>query len=259
MSSAGGQQCSFRPQRDGTHHRHGNRPHDPRVLPGRHGSQFQSGKGTVAVRSGGTDAVDSRPREERESHGEPGGRTVGPQGPRFGMPQEVHGVDEHREEDEAHGEREQPQENHHQHLFGPHPTTLPMARLAGPSSHALYRAHADACCPDAADDAPPGDLSTPGPPGTSAPAAAPRRVQLGGIRPVVPCSVIRDRTDEHPEGDSMAEAVMSLDQGTTSTRAIIFGHDGPPIASDQMEHEQIFPQAGWVEHDPLEIWRNTRP
>jgi glycerol kinase len=56
----------------------------------------------------------------------------------------------------------------------------------------------------------------------------------------------------------MAKAVMSLDQGTTSTRAIVFGHDGRPIATDQMEHTQIFPRAGWVEHDPLEIWRNTR-
>lgn len=56
----------------------------------------------------------------------------------------------------------------------------------------------------------------------------------------------------------MAKAVMSLDQGTTSTRAIIFGHDGRPIASDQIEHAQIFPKPGWVEHDPLEIWRNAR-
>jgi glycerol kinase len=56
----------------------------------------------------------------------------------------------------------------------------------------------------------------------------------------------------------MANAVLSIDQGTTSTRAIVFGQDGRPIASDQMEHAQIFPRAGWVEHDPLEIWRNTR-
>ena len=56
----------------------------------------------------------------------------------------------------------------------------------------------------------------------------------------------------------MAKCVMSLDQGTTSTRAILFGHDGKPIASSQVEHRQIFPQAGWVEHDPMEIWGNTR-
>jgi glycerol kinase len=51
---------------------------------------------------------------------------------------------------------------------------------------------------------------------------------------------------------------MAIDQGTTSTRAIIFNDEGLPLASDQIEHEQIFPQAGWVEHDPMEIWRNTR-
>jgi glycerol kinase len=51
---------------------------------------------------------------------------------------------------------------------------------------------------------------------------------------------------------------MAIDQGTTSSRAILFGHDGKPIASDQIEHAQIFPQPGWVEHDALEIWRNVR-
>jgi len=56
----------------------------------------------------------------------------------------------------------------------------------------------------------------------------------------------------------MGKAVMAIDQGTTSTRAILFDHKGLPLASDQMEHRQIFPQAGWVEHDPLEIWNNTR-
>lgn len=53
-------------------------------------------------------------------------------------------------------------------------------------------------------------------------------------------------------------AVMAVDQGTTSTRAIIFDESGTPLAVDQKEHEQIFPQAGWVEHDAREIWRNTR-
>jgi glycerol kinase len=56
----------------------------------------------------------------------------------------------------------------------------------------------------------------------------------------------------------MSKAVMAIDQGTTSTRAILFGHDGLPMGSDQIEHEQIFPQAGWVEHDAMEIWENTR-
>jgi glycerol kinase len=51
---------------------------------------------------------------------------------------------------------------------------------------------------------------------------------------------------------------LSIDQGTTSTRAIIFDHAGSIVASGQLEHEQIFPQAGWVEHNPKEIWDNTR-
>ena len=52
--------------------------------------------------------------------------------------------------------------------------------------------------------------------------------------------------------------ILSIDQGTTSTRAIIFDHAGQIVSSGQQEHEQIFPKSGWVEHDPLEIWRNTR-
>lgn len=56
----------------------------------------------------------------------------------------------------------------------------------------------------------------------------------------------------------MADYVLAIDQGTTSTRAIIFNHSGQIIETGQLEHEQIFPRAGWVEHDPEEIWRNTR-
>ncbi|MDO5025409.1 MAG: glycerol kinase GlpK [Trueperella sp.] len=52
--------------------------------------------------------------------------------------------------------------------------------------------------------------------------------------------------------------VMAIDQGTTSTRAIIFDHSGAIVSSGQVEHEQIFPQAGWVEHNPVEIAENTR-
>lgn len=52
--------------------------------------------------------------------------------------------------------------------------------------------------------------------------------------------------------------VMSIDQGTTSTRAIVFDHDARIIATGQREHEQIFPRPGHVEHDALEIWRSTR-
>ena len=52
--------------------------------------------------------------------------------------------------------------------------------------------------------------------------------------------------------------VLAIDQGTTSSRAIVFDHDGRLVATGQLEHEQIFPRAGWVEHDPMEIWKNVR-
>ena len=52
--------------------------------------------------------------------------------------------------------------------------------------------------------------------------------------------------------------VVAIDQGTTSTRAMVFDRSGRVVAVDQLEHRQIFPRAGWVEHDALEIWQNTR-
>ncbi len=55
-----------------------------------------------------------------------------------------------------------------------------------------------------------------------------------------------------------ARYVLAIDQGTTSTRAIIFNHEGGIVSVGQKEHEQIFPKAGWVEHDPREIWTNVR-
>ena len=56
----------------------------------------------------------------------------------------------------------------------------------------------------------------------------------------------------------MAEYVLAIDQGTTSSRAIIFNHAGTIVETGQLEHEQIFPRAGWVEHNAEEIWTNTR-
>ncbi|MFZ0121642.1 MAG: glycerol kinase GlpK [Pseudonocardiaceae bacterium] len=56
----------------------------------------------------------------------------------------------------------------------------------------------------------------------------------------------------------MNQYVAAIDQGTTSTRCMIFDHDGRIVSADQREHRQHYPQAGWVEHDPLEIWANTR-
>ena len=52
--------------------------------------------------------------------------------------------------------------------------------------------------------------------------------------------------------------IIAIDQGTTSSRAIVFDHDGNIVSTGQKEHEQIFPRAGWVEHDPEEIWTNVR-
>jgi glycerol kinase len=54
------------------------------------------------------------------------------------------------------------------------------------------------------------------------------------------------------------KAILAFDQGTTSSRAIAFGRDGRILAVSQQEFRQIFPQPGWVEHDPLEIWATQR-
>ncbi|MFB9904701.1 glycerol kinase GlpK [Allokutzneria oryzae] len=56
----------------------------------------------------------------------------------------------------------------------------------------------------------------------------------------------------------MTQYVAAIDQGTTSTRCMIFNHSGRVVSSDQVEHEQIFPKAGWVEHNAEEIWENAR-
>jgi glycerol kinase len=56
----------------------------------------------------------------------------------------------------------------------------------------------------------------------------------------------------------MADFVAAIDQGTTSTRCMIFDHSGREVAKYQLEHQQIMPQAGWVEHDPREIWERTQ-
>jgi glycerol kinase len=56
----------------------------------------------------------------------------------------------------------------------------------------------------------------------------------------------------------MAKYVAAIDQGTTSTRCMVFDHSGQVVSVDQKEHEQIFPQPGWVEHSPTEIWDRTQ-
>jgi glycerol kinase len=56
----------------------------------------------------------------------------------------------------------------------------------------------------------------------------------------------------------MSRYIAAIDQGTTSTRCILFDHAGTIVSSDQKEHEQIYPRPGWVEHDALEIWERTQ-
>ncbi|WP_298039535.1 glycerol kinase GlpK [uncultured Desulfuromonas sp.] len=56
----------------------------------------------------------------------------------------------------------------------------------------------------------------------------------------------------------MAKFVTAVDQGTTSSRCMIFNHSGETVSSCQMEHKQIYPQPGWVEHDAVEIWSRTK-
>ncbi len=55
----------------------------------------------------------------------------------------------------------------------------------------------------------------------------------------------------------MKKYILSIDQGTTSTRSILFDLKGNKVFSSQYEFKQIFPKSGWVEHDPEEIWRLT--
>jgi len=56
----------------------------------------------------------------------------------------------------------------------------------------------------------------------------------------------------------MSKYIGAIDQGTTSTRFIIFDHGGNIVAADQKEHQQIYPKPGWVEHSPLEVWERTQ-
>jgi glycerol kinase len=56
----------------------------------------------------------------------------------------------------------------------------------------------------------------------------------------------------------MTKYVAAIDQGTTSTRCMLFDHDGQIVSVAHKEHEQIYPQPGWVEHDPIEIWQRTQ-
>jgi glycerol kinase len=56
----------------------------------------------------------------------------------------------------------------------------------------------------------------------------------------------------------VSDYILAIDQGTTSTRAMLFDRAGSVVSVGQLEHKQLLPRAGWVEHDPIEIWDNTR-
>lgn len=57
---------------------------------------------------------------------------------------------------------------------------------------------------------------------------------------------------------SSGSMVLSIDQGTTSSRVVVYDAEAAVVASAQREHQQFFPEPGWVEHDPVEIWNNVR-
>ena len=56
----------------------------------------------------------------------------------------------------------------------------------------------------------------------------------------------------------MAKYAVAIDQGTTSSRAMVFDHSGRVVSVSQKEHEQIYPKPGWVEHNAKEIWANCQ-
>src|SRR5438132_13124955 len=64
----------------------------------------------------------------------------------------------------------------------------------------------------------------------------------------------RTRRPRLPYGVEVTKHILALDQGTTSSRAILFDHAGSIVAVAQKEFPQIFPKPGWVEHDPRDIW-----
>src|SRR5487761_470750 len=67
----------------------------------------------------------------------------------------------------------------------------------------------------------------------------------------------RRHSERRRGGRSMSRYVGAIDQGTTSSRFIVFDKKGEIVSVAQKEHRQIYPKPGWVEHDPVEIMRNT--
>ena len=71
-------------------------------------------------------------------------------------------------------------------------------------------------------------------------------------------AAVKDAVSDKPGAISMTKFIAALDQGTTSTRCMLFDRDGAVAARSQKEHQQIYPHSGWVEHDGLEIWENAQ-
>ena len=61
-------------------------------------------------------------------------------------------------------------------------------------------------------------------------------------------------TTETNKSNSEKKYIVALDQGTTSSRAVVIDHDANIVSISQREFTQIYPKPGWVEHDPMEIW-----
>ena len=99
--------------------------------------------------------------------------------------------------------------------------------------------------------------------GTRAGRAQYERMKSAASRAAQRCPVAYSRRNDakgHPVTGMKTDKkyVLAIDQGTTSSRAILFNHDGEIVAVAQKEHAQILPRAGWVEHDAAEIWANVR-
>jgi glycerol kinase len=77
---------------------------------------------------------------------------------------------------------------------------------------------------------------------------------MGNSFYLIHCATSFKLRTESPKTFQSMKYIMALDQGTTSSRAILFGHDGSIASVAQKEFKQIFPEPGWVEHDPMEIW-----
>ncbi len=122
-----------------------------------------------------------------------------------------------------------------------------LASAAASRSHRLTRAPSAAsraAMPAPMPDTPPVTMAT-------------RFANRDAMKPPFQSLIAYQRPSRHGP-QAMTRYIGAIDQGTTSTRFIVFDRAGDTIAVAQNEHRQIYPMPGWVEHDPVEIWRNTQ-